>query len=216
MFCSVMGRYICSTCLAKMKTLSEEYCVVCGKESENGITHSRCRSSGTPSQLYSAFEYTSLVRAVIKRSKYKSKEFLGLKIITELAAELCKEELSKFTSYVVIPIPVSAIRLKDRGFNQVETIVKVISKRNGNKVKLGLLKRITDSIAQYSNTRKERFANVSGVFEVEKSQKNLVADQKFLLVDDICTSGATLLEASKVLYKYGAKDVKCFALSKKL
>ena len=216
MFCSSVGRYICSSCLLKMSILEENLCVVCGCPSEHGFTHQGCKTPGSPSQLLTVFNYCTLVRTVIKRSKYKNKEFLGLKIISELGAELCKEELVLLSDYLLVPVPISRARLKDRGFNQVETIVKAISKRTGQKVKMKLIQRSMDTKAQYTYTRKERFANVAGVFTVSLEFEKFVLGRKFLVVDDICTSGATLLEASKVLYKYGAKDVKCFALSKKL
>ena len=75
-----------------------------------------------------------------------------------------------------------------------------------------ILTRIKDKHAQHDLSRPDRFKNIEGSF----ASSERVKGKKIILVDDICTTGATFLEASKVLFEHGAADVKCFALSKKV
>ncbi|RJR26837.1 ComF family protein [candidate division WWE3 bacterium] len=199
-----------------MVTMEYSECLVCGKFSEDGTTHLSCRNDVVPSSFVSVFKYCSLVRSVIRRAKYARREFLGLRIISEAAAEIVKEEFSQMTKYVLIPVPISDERLRTRGFNQVTTITKALSKKTSMVVNTRILLRNVDSRPQYTNNRLDRYDNVKGAFSIRKGHENLVTHGKFLLADDICTSGATLLEASKTLYENGASDVKCFALSRKV
>ena len=120
-----------------------------------------------------------------------------------------------FEGFTVVPIPVSKQKERLRGFNQADIISKIFAKRFNIPVDTSILTRIKDKHAQHSLSRTERFENIKNSFEVGK-QGDGVLGKKFVLVDDICTTGATFLESSRVLFDAGALDVKCFALSKKL
>jgi len=75
-----------------------------------------------------------------------------------------------------------------------------------------ILIRKKDTPHQTTFDRESRFKNVENAFKVNKKVEGV----NILLVDDICTTGATFLEASKLLMNAGAISVECFALSKKL
>ena len=117
-----------------------------------------------------------------------------------------------FNDFIAVSIPVSKQKEKVRGFNQVDVISKVFAKRFKIPVDNSILSRTKDKKAQHALSRRERFENISGSF----TSNEKVKDKKIVLIDDICTSGATFLEASRVLYESGAADVRCFALSKRL
>ena len=116
-----------------------------------------------------------------------------------------------FKDYIVVSIPVSKEREKLRGFNQVDVISKVFSKRFKLEIDNPILSRIRDTKSQHSSSRKQRFKNVSNSFLSSEKVKG----KNIILIDDISTTGATFLEASKALYEKGALEVRCFSLSKK-
>ncbi|MFA6981448.1 MAG: phosphoribosyltransferase family protein [Patescibacteria group bacterium] len=103
-------------------------------------------------------------------------------------------------------------RSASRGFNQSQVIAKVIAKRFGLKMQPHILMRSKETAPQYTLGKYARLKNMDAAFRVCKDVKG----KKILLVDDICTSGSTLISASNELYLAGAKVVECFALSKKL
>lgn len=198
-FCKKIGSFFCNECLNKCTKLDQ---LVLFKE------------TGVKSLF--AYEYEGLIRECIRSAKYKNKHFAALKILSKKVFLLFETKLSTYVkdnSCVIIPIPVSRAKLHKRGFNQAELIAQIFSRSLKIPTKPDLLKRVKETSSQYTNNRKERFKNMRGAFEV--SSATGVKDKKVLLIDDVCTTGATLIEASTVLKNAGAKDVVCIALARK-
>jgi competence protein ComFC len=214
LFCNRVGDIFCDYCLAECLLLNPQYCVVCDQISSDGFTHKNCKGANLPSQSISVYLYTGKIRDCIKFSKYGPKQFAALKKLSDEAGDIAFEwNFIDFSNYVCIPIPVSAKKEAYRGFNQAELIAKTLSWKFNLKYEKSILTRLKDTRSQFNLNRKERFQNLLGSFACTASK---VCGRKFLLVDDVCTTGATFLEAARVLYLAGAVDVKCFSLSKKV
>lgn len=111
---------------------------------------------------------------------------------------------------IIVPVPLSARGLRERGFNQSLLLAKVISA--GTKKPLvvdGLVKRL-DTPPQIGLTARERTGNLRGVFSAVRDFSGL----EVLLVDDVMTTGATARACSKQLLKAGAKDVSVLTLAR--
>ena len=240
-FCGALGDVFCENCMSTCSLLKEQRCVVCDRPSANGETHFyhfACKKGSQylvineklklkdqelpekinnryPSQFISPFVYEKNVRECIRKSKYSSRLFSCLKRLSFEGVNIVYEWGTDFKDFVVVPIPVSRKREKLRGFNQADIISKIFAKRFGLNVDNSILFRVKDKQAQHSLSRFERFENIKNSFEVG-CLRDKVVGKRFVLVDDICTTGATFLEASGVLFDAGAVDVKCFSLSKKL
>jgi len=213
-FCNKVGDIFCENCISDCDLLKKQYCIVCDRLSYQGFTHKKCLKKHTPLRLYCVFEYKDKVRECIRRSKYYYKEFMALKRLSFEGANLAYEDGFYPKTHIIIPIPASPERMKKRGFNQVEIICRYLNGRFDLPVYKDVLFRVKHTKAQHKIGRKERFENIRGSFAVKNSEK--IKGKKILLVDDICTTGATFLESSKVLYESGAFEVRCFALSKKV
>ena len=224
-FCGAIGDVFCDNCISNCNILRDQVCLLCDRPSTDGNTHPSCLGDVVsrvsdksivqdtiPSQSLSVFVYENNVRECIRKSKYSSRIFMCLKRLAFEGVNILFEWGYDFKDYIVVPIPVSKEKEKLRGFNQADIISKYFSKRFDLQVDKSLLTRIKDKHAQHNLTRKERFENVKGAFVSKKE----VSGKRIVLVDDICTTGATFVEASKSLYEAGALDVKCFSLSKKL
>ena len=148
----------------------------------------------------------------MKMSKYGFKEFAVLKELTEegIKISLSVNQNKEYEDFVVVPIPLNKRRMRSRGFNQSEIIAKILSKKFDLKMNIKLLKRVKNTNTQIGMNREERVKNIKDAFLANNS----VMDLKILLVDDVCTTGATLIEASRALYKAGVLEVKCFTLAK--
>jgi competence protein ComFC len=230
LFCGKPGYDLCPGCLLKCNVLKEQRCLICDLPAHFGISHLACSSPVRPVLLFSAFEYSGITRSVIKKAKYTSREFSALKVLSDSGAALFSRyirSMSLFGShfndptkiFTVVPAPVSKSRLSQRGFNQAELIAERVQKSlkatfsaSFNYSRTVVL-RSKNTEAQHNFTREERFLNVKDAFTANTER---VKDSTFILVDDITTTGATLLEISKELYNKGATTVMCFALSKKL
>jgi len=109
----------------------------------------------------------------------------------------------------VIPVPLYAGKLRQRGFNQSELITKLALKLNssGGKLKLQdrVLERRRETQSQIGLTRHQRRENMRGAFAVAKPEQ--VSGHEFLLVDDVFTTGTTVSECALVLRRAGASKV---------
>jgi len=211
--CGEMGEIICDNCLYDCDLLTTQFCIVCNKPSFYGFTHKECleKNRYAPRQIISIYKYADTIRSCIKTSKYGSKQFITLKKITYEGIRILNEWGFEFKDFICLPVPSSKGKYIKRGFNQSEIITEIFCKKLNLKMENSILNREKETDAQFTLGKKDRFKNVQNAFKVCKDIKG----KNIVLVDDIVTSGATLLEISKVLYENGANRVKCFTLSKK-
>jgi len=110
------------------------------------------------------------------------------------------------SKWVIIPIPLSKKRLKERGFNQSELLAKHLSDRVSiRKISDVLYKKIHTDTQVSIKDRKERLNNLSDTFALKNIP--LITDKNIILIDDVTTTGATIREARKLLRENGAKRV---------
>ena len=114
------------------------------------------------------------------------------------------------TDYTLIPVPASAARLEQRGFNQSDLIAHALAKRFKLQVDRTSLVRIRDTETQYQRNWAERRANVKGAFAATCS----ISGKHVLLVDDVLTTGATMGELARVALAAGAVRVDAFVLAR--
>jgi len=152
--------------------------------------------------------------------KYRGKKRLA-NIFAEIMYGKILEELSdlaimqNFRDVIIIPIPLSALGLRERGYNQAELIAKKLSELDGNinfKIEKHILikNKETKHQARIKN-RNERLRNLSGAFAVKNEL--LIKNRNIILIDDITTTGATLNEAKKILKKAGTRKIIAFTVA---
>jgi len=171
--------------------------------------------------IFPLFEYRHpLIKKSIWLLKYKGKKRIA-KIFAEVLYGKILEELSDLTLLenfyqpVLIPIPLSAKRKRERGFNQAELICHEIIKLDKNKnlilEKSVLIKpKNTEHQARIEN-RNKRLKNIIGSFAIKNSEK--IQNKNIILIDDVSTTGATLSEAKKILKQAGAKKIIAFTVA---
>jgi ComF family protein len=115
--------------------------------------------------------------------------------------------------YVVLPIPLSARRLHERGFNQAAIIAQTIVRLSGNRFDEHTLVRSSHTpMHRAGMDRKAREKTVTGAFEVLRPK--LIEGRTVLLVDDVLTSGSTASACAKVLKESGACEVDVLTLAR--
>ena len=114
---------------------------------------------------------------------------------------------------LIIPVPLSAKRRLERGFNQAETVASFIASETGLHVEKGVLERtIHTAIHRVAMDRKAREMSVAKAFKLSQPEKIIGKD--LLLVDDVLTSGATVSACARILKKGGAHAVQIFTLGR--
>ena len=111
---------------------------------------------------------------------------------------------------VVIPIPLSSERMRERGYNPAAQLAKCLAPHLYQPY---VLQRIRHTRAQSDLSRAQRLRNVREAFAVNAAHRGYLQDKTVLLVDDVMTTGATLEVASCCLLQAGAArvDVLCLA-----
>lgn len=115
---------------------------------------------------------------------------------------------------VLVPVPASPDRVRDRGYDQAELIARVASGICGLPVRTPLV-RTRATIAQFDLDRRARAGNVAGVFAVRAALGGArLAGAWIVLVDDVMTTGATLAACGRVLLEEGALAVSAITVAR--
>jgi ComF family protein len=222
-FRKVMGRFLCSECLHDFSEVRSPKCSVCGFmfKSRQGEDHVCGKCIKNPSKYGKARAYglyDRSLRTSIHRLKYNQKTYLaeplGLILFSTFIKNWNPEDI-----HVIIPTPLHTGRLKKRGFNQTFQLVRnwpewlKISGFDHFHITIDqeILFRKRKTRAQVGMGRKERIANIKGVFEV--SDRSKIDGKNLLLIDDVLTTGATANECVKTLIKRGAGNVDVLTLA---
>jgi ComF family protein len=104
----------------------------------------------------------------------------------------------------LLPMPLSPLRLKERGFNQALLLARSIEP---TKLRSDVLLRVKETAPQSSLPRKERLLRVRGAYAVEPLHAPGLHNKRLLLVDDVMTTGASLHAAAEVLRHHGAAHI---------
>lgn len=104
---------------------------------------------------------------------------------------------------VLVPVPLHPRRQKERGYNQSELLAKAVGRRTGLAM-VRALKRVRYTSPQAHQDGTGRWANIKDAFEPTPS---LCSTGVVVLVDDVCTTGATIEECASVLRSHGAEKV---------
>lgn len=152
--------------------------------------------------------YAGLAREGILRFKFHGAA--SARVFGELIARCAAEELSgQFDT--VTWVPVGKKRLKERGFDQARLLAQAACRLWDTKPERLLVKPVDTPRQSGITGEAARRANVLGVYELARGVD--VKGRRILLIDDVCTSGATLKECVRILLDAGAGSVVCAALA---
>ena len=185
--------------------------LICGDcEKTLPYTGDRARRQVSGLRVAAPLYYEDAVRRALLDFKFKGR-MGGLPCFGSLMARCAAEEFGgEFDA--ITWVPVSRKRLKRRGYDQSRLLAEAACRRWDTRPVRLLTKiqdnrrKTTDNPAQSGlDDADARRANVLGVYEAVRPEN--IAGKRFLLIDDICTTGATLSEAARVLRQAGAADV---------
>jgi ComF family protein len=155
---------------------------------------------------YLHFHKEGIVQKLLHELKYNHKDEIGITLGRWFGHDLL---LAGFQDEfdVIVPVPLHPSKLQKRGYNQSEAFANGLSEV----LKVDVVNALIRNVASETQTRKsriERQENVESIFEV--SNPNLVINKRVLLVDDVLTTGATLISCGNKLI---AADVSGFSVA---
>jgi len=151
--------------------------------------------------LRSAVFFEGALRQAIHGLKYR-RDFILADTLAEVLAKAWKR--NSLPEALVTPVPLSAERLRQRGYNQAALLAQSFAERLGLPYTPESVQRTRNTVSQVELSVAERRANVAGAFV---GQPNLVMDKTLILIDDVCTTGATLVACAQALRAAGAEAV---------
>lgn len=146
------------------------------------------------------FDAGGAIQHVQHAVKYRNRPTLGLRL-GELIGQGLREAGAPRPD-LVVPVPLHRVRALERGYNQSERLAQGIAAGVGAPVGDGVLVRRHATRTQTALDRQARWRNVSGAFAVATA--GAVAGRRVLLVDDVMTTGATVVAAARPLLAAGA------------
>lgn len=209
-------RYLCVEASNRLQTIVEPFCTRCGTMFFGDAT--TAHGCGTCEnevfhfdKIQCAYRYRGPARSMIKALKYRDGLYMENDI--RVAIREASSFLDFFNDSVCVPVPLTRKKLDTRGYNQAALIADCILAQNVKRVSMEhALIRTHDSDTQTLLSKRDRQRNVSRSFEVN-SAVSIYAERRYIVVDDVFTTGATASACAKALKAAGATrvDVATFA-----
>jgi ComF family protein len=205
----------CEACLSRVQLLKEPYCPGCGKlfDSCSGKNHycSGClKNIWHFSKASSFFLYHEPISGLIHSLKYQGNTG-SLSTLNRIARSLFRLPLVD-KAEIIVPVPLHAKRLRQRGFNQSVLIARSLFSGKKTSINPMVLQKQRWTEPQTFFNGMDRRKNLHNAFAV--TSPSLIKGKKVLLVDDVFTTGTTVNECARVLKKNGAAEVFVFTLAR--
>lgn len=201
--CGASGSFLCSQCQSALPHLSPPLCAKCGKSLSSGTLCYDCENHPKEIEgIRSLFPFDRVMRQAILQFKYQN-----VKALAAPLAQLMGEYLSAhpLPADTLVPVPLHPRRLRERGYNQSSLLARELAKLASLPIVEGALLRLKNTPPQTrTNSAEDRQSNVAGAFTCRDQR---VEGRRILLIDDVCTSGATLDACATALKAAGATSV---------
>ena len=200
--CSMPGFFLCDVCLGEIPRQTTQYCPHCMSPSNFGAICDLCERKWALDGLFVVAPYSqaSRLQAAIQKMKYHHARDLA----SRLGEWMSQSAEFPFSDGILIPVPLHKERELARGYNQSQFLAEAMGR--------SLLWPMEEPLWRHRNTppqahlsRPERLRNLLDSFSL--SSPTRVMNKKIVLIDDVCSTGATLNECTKILKQNGAKVV---------
>ncbi|MFQ5777687.1 MAG: ComF family protein [Terriglobia bacterium] len=209
---------VCAACLGRVRPLELlAFCERCQRplpfvppSPESPLLCGRCQQGESAfDRLRSFGAYDAELRQLLVLLKYNGVRplvgLLGGWLTMVLAQHPAVAEVD-----ALVPVPLHPRRQRARGFNQAELLARELSRSTHLPVQSRWLTRIKDTPSQTGLTRAQREQNVRGAF----ASKAKLDNRRILLLDDVCTTGATLNACARTLKRAGAAQVEALTVAR--
>ncbi len=225
--CGDFETYLCASCRDSLISVAPDSCPRCGEPGARALVGGRCAACMGRDLEYAGARSAFLHQGAAKRlvSEFK---FGGQPVLGRLMAELA---LAAFTEYVDDFVPADRIFVtwvpshravqRERGYNQAELLARtLVEMRPGRRESLTcgpLIAKKVSTRHQKGLDRAARQCNLRGAFTVDERMLSALGGdghEAVLLIDDVCTTGATLSEVSRVIAAVTPRPVYAFTFSR--
>ncbi len=163
-------------------------------------------ASGIMSDLISlfVFEKGGAFQHLVHALKYQGFEKIGRELGKQLGERVIELGLQ---ADLLLPVPLHRRKLRERGYNQADAIARGMQMVMKCDLTTDLLRRARFTVSQTTLTLEERKKNMENAFEVVPSRTLMVKGASVIIVDDVLTTGATLISCATALREAGVERV---------
>lgn len=198
---------VCRLCWSRMPVLRAPQCDRCGHPRRDGpCTYCELLPPFVRAARSVCWIPDRAASAAVHALKYDGWSAAAEEMATRMSrlhwpADVCTERT------LVVPVPLSASRLRERGYNQATLIARPLARKWEVPLAEHVLERTRNTVTQTKLTPSDRSANVYGAFRVSGSACAAISGGHIVLVDDVLTTGSTLNAAAGTLFAAGARIV---------
>ncbi len=194
---------MCAHCESQLPWIFPPLCPRCGRPQASGILCPTCaQTPGAISVIRSPLRFEGVARRAIHELKYRNLRAIAPALATYLVRSLRE---AGYKPDIIVPVPLYPGRARRRGYNQSFLLAREVAKETCTPVSADALARVREGTSQVHTTSvEERRQNVAGAFACNEAT---VSGKRILVVDDVCTTGATLESCAVALRSAGASDV---------
>lgn len=210
--CDTVGQLFCTQCQQSILWMKEPVCTCCGRPMHSNKLCNTCKS--TPSQnttIRAATLFEPPIIHAIHQFKYYNAFGLARPFATMMTEAWHIWQRVSTSIDIVTSIPLHKDRIKERGYNQSALLATHFARLNRLPCNNYLMARVRHTPPQAKLNAAERAQNMQNAFSLFRGD---VKDKHILLIDDVCTTGATIFSASQVLLAAGARQVSAYCLAR--
>ncbi|HLS54020.1 MAG TPA: ComF family protein [Tissierellaceae bacterium] len=193
-------RNLCYFCMERDYKVEKYLCPSCRGHLE--VVNKNITLNSYVDEAYYSILYNRMARKIIKDFKFNGKSYLFKPLGEFLLDTLNLIDIDYDKVYFV---PAHRRKEAIRGYNQSELLAKYLAERVNKPLSKGNLIKVKHTKDQSKLDRIGRMKNLGGAFRIKNKRK--VENKSILLIDDIITTGYTMMECGHVLKKAGAKKV---------
>jgi len=204
---STVGLRFCAPCFATLPRIGASRCRVCALPLTSGELCGRCTNHPPHYDgVRAPYAYVFPLDALIHAYKYRG----DLSLAPALADALTDAGAPQVDA--LVPMPLSAARLRERGFNQAQELARIVGRRLRLPVLSRACRKVKDTPPQAALEWSARKRNVRGAFVCDAD----LSGYRVAIVDDVMTTGATLDELARVIKRAGAVEVQGWVVARTL
>lgn len=193
--CGDVGAPLCRSCLDEVDYFSDPRCPRCDEPASG---QHKCNIPTSVTNLAVVGPHTGVLRQGVHRLKYENHGSAAAPLAALLSRRIPRDRIDG-----IVPVPLGTERRLERGYNQAGLLADELGRIVSIAVRADLLTRVRETRPQVGLTREERRENVADAFEATPA----AAGKRWLVVDDVCTTGSTLGACAGALRAAGAGDI---------
>ncbi|MGF1522471.1 MAG: ComF family protein [Leptolyngbyaceae cyanobacterium] len=202
-FQAITSLFLQRTCPLCHRSAPQDFCPACWRQLQSEFYRQSAAKTEIALSVLALGQYQGALKQAIAALKYDANRHLAQPLGCALGKRWQAFPLTTRQPPLVIPIPLHAKKLRERGFNQAELLADAFCRQTGlHLVRRGLVRQ-QETAPQFGLDVKARQENLVGAFALGGDLRDRCPQQPILLIDDIYTTGTTVKIAAAVLRRHG-------------